>query len=137
MDCRGQVTKNTVSSATPQVGRIAKGKTAVQYGNSSHPKTGLYFNTKNVTDQYVSYANSRQPFTHVRQVADNTFVHENRFARLLNEVDTDVYDHNVEGQSVNRCQNNTRVNDANGRNLFDKGKHIFTDCVSSKNPVPF
>ena len=46
-------------------------------------------------------------------------------------------DHNVEGQSVNRCQNNTRVNDANGRNVFDKGKHIFTDCVSSKNPVPF
>ena len=135
LECRGQVTKNTVSRATPQRGKIAKGKTTVQYGHSSCSKTGLYFNTKKVTDQYVSYDSSVQPNTHVCQVTDNRCVHENRFASSMDKVDTGLYDHNVELKTVNRCPNNTRVNDTNGRKVVVKGRNTFTDCVSIRNPV--
>ena len=129
LECREQVTKNTVSRATPQGGKIA-----VQHGDSSRSKTGLYFNTKKVTDQYTLIDNSVQPNT-VCQATDNRFVHKNRFVRLLDEVDTGLYDHNVELPTVNRCQNNTRVNHTNGRKVVVKGKNNFTGCVSSRYPV--
>ena len=61
LECRGQVTKNTVSSATPQGGKIAKGQNAVQYGDPSCSKTGLYFNTKKVTHQLAL----PQAFVHI------------------------------------------------------------------------
>ena len=44
-----------------------------------------------MTGQYASYANSVQPCKLVCQNNDSEFVHENRFARLLDEVETDVY----------------------------------------------
>ena len=117
-DCRRQVTRNTVNNAIPLRREITRGKVAGQYGNSSRGKTGLYGNADKAIKKYVSCVNSIKPSTQVRRVPDNRFVHGNRFAILAEDVDSSVYNHSIDVQTVNRCQNNTRVDGTNGRKVF-------------------
>ena len=85
-----------------------------------------------MTGQYASYANSVPPCKLVCQNNDSDFVHENRFARLLDEVETDVYTDNVEFSPVNRCQSSNRVNHTNDGKV--KGKSNFAGlCVECKS----